>query len=61
MGGGAVPERGEAPLTAKRLKKWEGECFRFIDEGIEAANNPAKLTMRQSVVGRMITQGRSVG
>jgi hypothetical protein len=54
---GTVPEGDEARLIAKRLKEWEGEYFRFIDEGIEATNNPAELTIRQSILDRMITQG----
>jgi hypothetical protein len=31
------------------MREWEEEYFRFIDEGIEATNNPAELTIRQSI------------
>jgi transposase len=54
---GTVPEQDEARLTAKRMREWEEEYFRFIDEGIEATNNPAELTIRQSILDRIITQG----
>jgi hypothetical protein len=54
---GTVPEQEEAQLIAKRLREWEGEYFRFIEEGIEATNNPAELTIRQSILDRIITQG----
>ena len=30
-----VPEQNEAQLIAKRMREWEGEYFRFIEEGIE--------------------------
>jgi hypothetical protein len=59
---GTVPEQDEARLIAKRMREWEGEYFRFIEEGIEATNNPAELTIRQSILDRIITQGsRGIG
>jgi hypothetical protein len=36
---GTVPEQKETRLIAKLVGEWEDECFRFIDEGIEATNN----------------------
>jgi transposase len=54
---GTVPEQKEAQLIAKRMREWEQEYFRFIEEGIEATNNPAELTMRQVVLDRLVTQG----
>jgi hypothetical protein len=39
MDGGTVPEQKEARLMVKRMGEREDEYFRFIDEGIEAANN----------------------
>jgi hypothetical protein len=38
------------------MREWEEEYFSFIEEGIEAANNPAELTIRQSVLDRAVTQ-----
>jgi hypothetical protein len=52
-----VPEQKEARLIAKRMEEWEEEYFRFIEAGIEATNNPAELTIRQSVPDRVVTQG----
>ena len=52
-----VPEQNDAQLIAKRMREWEAEYFRFIEEGIEATNNPAELTIRQSVLDRLVTQG----
>jgi hypothetical protein len=52
-----VPEWKEARLIAKRIGDWEEEYFRFIEAGIEAANNLVELTIRQSVLGRAVTQG----
>jgi hypothetical protein len=54
---GTVPEQREAQLIAKRMREWEGEYFRFIEAGIEATNNPAELTIRQSILDRVVTQG----
>jgi hypothetical protein len=54
---GTVPEQQEARLIAKRMREWEEEYFRFIEAGIEATNNPAELTIRQSVQDRVVTQG----
>jgi hypothetical protein len=54
---GTVPGHNDAQLIAKRMGKWEGEYFRFIEAGIEATNNPAELTIRQSVLDRIVTQG----
>jgi hypothetical protein len=54
---GTVPEQKEAGLIAKRMREWEEEYFRFIEAGIEATNNPAELTIRQSVLDRVVTQG----
>jgi hypothetical protein len=54
---GTVPEEKDAQLIAKRMGKWEGEYFRFIEAGLEATNNPAELTIRQSVLDRVVTQG----
>jgi hypothetical protein len=45
-------EQKEAQLIAKRMREWEDEYFRFIEEGIGATNNPAELTIRQSVLDR---------
>jgi hypothetical protein len=39
------------------MGEWEEEYFRFIDEGTGATNNPAELTIRQSVLDRAVTQG----
>jgi transposase len=55
--GGTVPDQKEAKLIAKRLKEWEEEYFRFIDSGIEPTNNAAELTVRQTVLDRVVTQG----
>jgi hypothetical protein len=44
-------------LIVKRMREWEEEYFRFIDKGLEATNNPAELTIRQSVLDRVVTQG----
>ena len=30
----------------ERMKEWKEEYFRFIDEGIDAMNNHAELTIR---------------
>ncbi|MDR0628259.1 MAG: hypothetical protein LBG24_01185 [Treponema sp.] len=38
-----VPEHKDEQLIAKRMGKWEGEYFRFIQEGLDPANNPAEL------------------
>jgi hypothetical protein len=54
---GTVPEEKDAQLIAKRMREWEREYFRFIEEGLEATNNPAELTIRQSVLDRVVTQG----
>jgi hypothetical protein len=54
---GTVPGGDEARLIAGRLERWEEEYFRFIEAGIEATNNPAELTIRQSILDRIITQG----
>jgi hypothetical protein len=43
----------EARLIAKRMREWEEEYFRFIEAGIEATNNPAELTIRQSILDRI--------
>jgi hypothetical protein len=40
---GMVPEHKDEQLIAKRMGKWEGEYFRFIQEGLDPANNPAEL------------------
>jgi hypothetical protein len=54
---GTAPEQKEAQLIAERLREREEEYFRYIEAGIEAANNPAELTIRQSVLDRAVTQG----
>jgi hypothetical protein len=54
---GTVPERNDAQLIAKRMMKWEGEYFRFIEEGLDPTNNPAELTIRQMILDRVVTQG----
>jgi hypothetical protein len=54
---GTVPEHHDAQLIAKRMREWEEEYFRFIDQDIEATNNPAELTIRQVVLDRVVTQG----
>ena len=54
---GTVPEHNDAQLIAKRMREWEEEYFRFIDNDIEPTNNPAELTIRQSVLDRVVTQG----
>jgi hypothetical protein len=53
---GTVPEQEEARLIAKRMREREGEYFRFIAERIDATNIPAKLTIQQSILDRIITQ-----
>jgi hypothetical protein len=55
---GTVPEQKEERLIGKRIREWEEEYFRFIEAGIEATNNPAELTIRHSVLDRIVTQGR---
>jgi hypothetical protein len=42
---------------AKRLREHEDEYFRFIESGIEPANNAAELAIRQTVLDRAVTQG----
>ncbi|MDR0582914.1 MAG: hypothetical protein LBG57_00990 [Treponema sp.] len=37
--------------------KREGEYFRFIEEELEPTNNAAELTIRQTVLDRIVTQG----
>jgi hypothetical protein len=32
------------------MREWEGEYFRFIEEDIEPTNDPAELTIRQSIL-----------
>jgi hypothetical protein len=54
---GTVPEQDEAKHIAKRLKEWEDEYFRFIESGIEPTNNEAEITIRQTVLDRVVTQG----
>jgi hypothetical protein len=54
---GTVPEHHDAQLIAKRMREREEEYFRFIDQDIEATNNPAELTIRQVVLDRVVTQG----
>jgi transposase len=54
---GTVPEHKDAQLIAKRMWKWEREYFRFIGYDLEPTNNPAELTIRQSVLDRVVTQG----
>jgi hypothetical protein len=54
---GTVPEQEEARLIAKRMGEWGAEYFRFIETGTDATNNPAELTIRQSVLDRAVTQG----
>jgi hypothetical protein len=39
------------------MREWEEEYFRFIEAGIAARNNPAELTIRQSIMDRIVTQG----
>jgi hypothetical protein len=38
------------------MREWEEEYFRFIETGIEAANNPAELTIRHSVLDRIVAE-----
>jgi transposase len=54
---GTVPGQKEAQLIAERMRGWEEEYFTFIEAGIEATNNPAERTIRQSVLDRIVTQG----
>jgi hypothetical protein len=54
---GTVPEQRDAQLIAKRLREWEEEYFRFIEAEIEPTNNPGELTIRQTVLDRIVTQG----
>jgi transposase len=54
---GTVPEHKDAQLIAKRLREWGEEYFRFIEAGLEPTNNPAELTIRQTVLDRVVTQG----
>jgi hypothetical protein len=56
---GTAPEQKDARLIAERMREREEEYFRFIEAGIEATNNPGELTIRQSIVGRVVTQGGS--
>jgi transposase len=54
---GTVPEQREAKLIAKRLRDREEEYFRFIGSDLEPTNNMAELTIRQTVLDRVATQG----
>jgi hypothetical protein len=54
---GTAPEHNDAQLIAKRMRGWEEGYFRFIEKDIEPTNNPAELTIRQSVLDRVVTQG----
>jgi hypothetical protein len=54
---GTVPEHKEAQLIAKRLREWGEEYFRFIEADLEPTNSPAELTIRQTVLDRVVTQG----
>ena len=51
---GTVPEDNDAQLIAKRMREWEEEYFRFIEEDIEPTNNPAEITIRQSPVTNVL-------
>jgi hypothetical protein len=56
---GTAPEHKEARLIAERLREWEEEeRFRFIEAALEPTNNPAELTIRQTALDRVVTQGR---
>jgi hypothetical protein len=52
---GTVPEQDEAKRIAKRLNEWEEEYFRFIESGIEPTNNEAEITIRQTVLDRVVS------
>jgi hypothetical protein len=54
---GTVPNHTDAQLIAKRMREREEGYFRCIDNDIEPTNNPAELTIRQSVLDRVVTQG----
>jgi transposase len=54
---GTIPANNDAILIANRLYDWEDQYFGFIDSGIEPTNNVAELTVRQSVLDRIVTQG----
>ena len=53
-----VPNNHEVELIANRIRKWEADYFRFIDNDIEPTNNPAERTIRGGpVLDRIVTQG----
>jgi hypothetical protein len=54
---GTVPEHNDARLIAKRMREWKEGYFRCIDNDNEPTNNPAELTIRQSALDRVVTQG----
>jgi hypothetical protein len=50
-----IHRKGE--VGKKEWREREEEYFRFIDFGIEPANNAAELTIRHTVLDRVVTQG----
>jgi hypothetical protein len=54
---GTVAEHKDEQLIGKRVRKWEREYFRFIGYDLDPTNKAAELTIRQSVVERVVTQG----
>jgi hypothetical protein len=54
---GRVAEHKDAQRIAKRLREWGEEYFRFREADFEPMNNPAELTIRQTVLDRVVTQG----
>jgi hypothetical protein len=52
---GSGTERGAVDREA--YKGVEGGILQFIEAGIESTNNPAELTIRQSIMDRIVTQG----
>ena len=52
-----VPPYKIAGSLSARFKNWQGEYFRFIDEGIPPTNNLCEQSIRPVVIDRKITQG----
>jgi hypothetical protein len=54
---GTVPEHKDEQHIGKRERKWGREYFRFIGYDLDPTNKAAELTIRQSVLERVVTQG----
>jgi len=52
-----VPARKIAEALSARFKDWQGEYFRFIDDGLAPTNNLCEQSLRPVVIDRKITQG----